>query len=149
MMESVAASALRISDSQQVALVAVGGVDFRIKIYAETSSASFEKMVELEGHQDWIRGLDFAITDHKALYLASCSQDNKIRLWSFSLSHDHLPDLENLLENTNAMLGSKISSKAHVVTCIPSVIFCSLIESIICSGRRKGERNTGRSAICT
>ena len=43
------------------------------------------KALSLEGHQDWLRCLEFTRCDDGSLLLASASQDNKIRLWSFSL----------------------------------------------------------------
>ena len=38
----------------------------------------------MEGHQDWIRCLTFTSCDNGSLFLASASQDNKIRLWAIA-----------------------------------------------------------------
>ena len=60
-------------------LVACGGVDFSIHLYLLTGS---KPVLVLKGHEDWIRSLSFKyIPVDRAIYLASASQDNRIRLW--------------------------------------------------------------------
>ena len=41
-------------------------------------------VLQLEGHQDWIRALSFAHADDGSLLLASASQDSYVRLWKFA-----------------------------------------------------------------
>eukprot|EP01135_Chromosphaera_perkinsii_P005194 Nk52_evm12s322 gene=Nk52_evmTU12s322 len=77
----------------EVVLLATGGVDKRIHIYAAVNNSGdgveksgrgvvFEKSVVLQGHADWISGLAFALWEDKLL-LASSAQDYYVRLWNF------------------------------------------------------------------
>eukprot|EP00049_Salpingoeca_infusionum_P024127 m.14892 g.14892 ORF g.14892 m.14892 type:complete len:825 (+) comp6451_c0_seq1:234-2708(+) len=70
-----------------VLLAAIAGDDMMVHLYARSSSpqcpespAKFGCVDKLPGHEDWIRGLDFASNDG-ALLLASGAQDCFIRLW--------------------------------------------------------------------
>ncbi|KAF9161161.1 Elongator subunit elp2 [Actinomortierella ambigua] len=85
-------------------IMAVGSTDNRINIYVR-KDGQFVKSLSLQGHENWVRSLDFAsftkvegvnISPEKAgsshhhtlqdgdLLLASGSQDKYIRLWRFS-----------------------------------------------------------------
>lgn len=44
----------------------------------------FVPAFQLLGHENWVRGLDFAVDNNSDLLLASCSQDTFIRLWRLS-----------------------------------------------------------------
>lgn len=63
-------------------MVACGGVDFNIHLYFLESNKS---VLVLKGHEDWIRALSFKfIPIDNCVYLASASQDNRIRLWKIT-----------------------------------------------------------------
>jgi elongator complex protein 2 len=49
-----------------------------------TIPLQFQSMVDLEGHDDWVRNLAFAVTDNGEIMLASSSQDTYVRLWKLS-----------------------------------------------------------------
>lgn len=68
-------------------LVALGGVDCRVYIYARgPGHSTFSLEARLEGHTDWIRGLAWVgscKSGEAKLRLASAGQDKYIRIWSF------------------------------------------------------------------
>lgn len=67
-------------------LLAVGGSSSKIHLYAlSTNEPGFTIIATLKGHEDWIRGLDFAVSNTD-IYLASASQDRYIRLWKITQS---------------------------------------------------------------
>jgi elongator complex protein 2 len=55
--------------------------DSKLHCYIQHET-DFIEVLTLDGHGDWIRGVDIAITDKGSLMLSSCSQDAVIRLWS-------------------------------------------------------------------
>jgi elongator complex protein 2 len=46
--------------------------------------AQFHRLLELHGHEDWIRSLAFMRADNDDVFLASSAQDNYIRLWKIT-----------------------------------------------------------------
>ncbi len=96
-------------------IVAGGNVDGGIYLYAQQPQQEkkilFKQIAFLEGHQDWIRCLKFALTDAHNLVLASSSQDNRIRIWSIApLVGSQIGELIG-----NDATSARISSKGHVV----------------------------------
>ncbi|XP_055839454.1 elongator complex protein 2 [Episyrphus balteatus] len=69
--------------SQQL-LLAFSSDDDSISLWSNPNGSSMEKIHQLIGHEDWVRGLDFVTTEDGDLLLASSSQDNFIRLWRIS-----------------------------------------------------------------
>ncbi|KAM8967768.1 elongator complex protein 2 isoform 1-T1 [Pelodytes ibericus] len=63
----------------RVPILACGGDDSRIHLYVQ-QNRQFQKTQVLSGHEDWVRGVEWAVTD-KDLFLASCAQDCLIRIW--------------------------------------------------------------------
>jgi len=79
------------------ALLAAGGVDRRIHLYAVSAAGGLTPLLQLAGHLDWIRCLSFSHhaslaaglpssallddTTAPTVYLASAAQDGKVRLW--------------------------------------------------------------------
>ncbi|XP_055390341.1 elongator complex protein 2 [Condylostylus longicornis] len=69
------------------AILAKASDDNSISIWVETDipeKSNFQKLHNLKGHDDWVRGLDFVITNENDLLLCSSSQDTFIRLWKIS-----------------------------------------------------------------
>lgn len=67
-------------------LLALGGVDGKVRLLLQNKSSGtdfsdFSPACELNGHQNWVRGLAFTQQGSK-LVLASASQDRCIRLWA-------------------------------------------------------------------
>ncbi|XP_041932594.1 elongator complex protein 2 isoform X1 [Alosa sapidissima] len=62
-----------------VPILACGGDDSKVHIYVRHSD-QFQRVLSLQGHEDWIRGVEWAARDGELL-LASCAQDCMIRLW--------------------------------------------------------------------
>jgi elongator complex protein 2 len=85
-------SALPQADDSKVVLLVLGGVDARIHLKTlllseSQPSVSCANVGVLGGHEDWITCLSFcAHTDSKTLYIASGSQDSKIRFWRLVVS---------------------------------------------------------------
>ncbi|XP_055920289.1 elongator complex protein 2 [Eupeodes corollae] len=78
--------AIRITSlpGTQQLLLAFSSDDDSISLWTNKNGNSMEKIHQLIGHEDWVRGLDFVTTDNGDLLLASSSQDNFIRLWRIS-----------------------------------------------------------------
>ncbi|XP_064647875.1 elongator complex protein 2-like isoform X2 [Lineus longissimus] len=66
-----------------VPMMAVGADDQRVHIFVEQDN-EFVRVHALLGHEDWIRGVQFATDDSGDLLLVTCGQDCFIRLWRFS-----------------------------------------------------------------
>nr|XP_056718913.1 elongator complex protein 2 [Euleptes europaea] len=77
-----------------VAVLACGGDDCKIHLYVQ-QDGQFQKQLLLRGHEDWIRGVEWAVCDG-ALFLASCAQDCLIRIWKV---HATSPPLRDMGEN--------------------------------------------------
>uniref|UniRef100_A0AAY4ENK9 Elongator complex protein 2 n=1 Tax=Denticeps clupeoides TaxID=299321 RepID=A0AAY4ENK9_9TELE len=62
-----------------VAILACGGDDCKLHHYVQ-QNGQFKKVLSLQGHEDWIRGVEWTTRDGE-LWLASCAQDCLIRVW--------------------------------------------------------------------
>ncbi|KAM4026605.1 elongator complex protein 2 [Anomaloglossus baeobatrachus] len=62
-----------------VPILACGADDSRVHLYVK-QHGQFQKTQVLPGHEDWVRGVEFAINGQD-IYLASCAQDSSIRIW--------------------------------------------------------------------
>ncbi|XP_042187984.1 elongator complex protein 2 isoform X1 [Callorhinchus milii] len=60
-------------------ILACGGDDGKVHLYIQEGE-QFQKIQSLVGHEDWVRGVEWAAHDGNLL-LASCSQDCMIRIW--------------------------------------------------------------------
>lgn len=85
-----------------VPILACGDDDCRIHLFAQQND-QFQKVLSLCGHEDWIRGVEWAAFG-RDLFLASCSQDCLIRIWKLYIKSASLEtqDADNirLKENT-------------------------------------------------
>ncbi|XP_045151970.1 elongator complex protein 2, partial [Echinops telfairi] len=63
----------------EVPILACGGDDCKIHLFVQQND-EFQKVLLLHGHEDWIRGVEWALFGSD-LFLASCSQDCLIRIW--------------------------------------------------------------------
>ncbi|XP_015337912.1 elongator complex protein 2 isoform X6 [Marmota marmota marmota] len=84
-----------------VPILACGDDDCKIHLFVQ-QNGQFQKMLSLSGHEDWIRGVEWAAFG-KDLFLASCSQDCLIRIWRLyvkSTSSETQDDNIRLKENT-------------------------------------------------
>uniref|UniRef100_A0A803W9P8 Elongator complex protein 2 n=1 Tax=Ficedula albicollis TaxID=59894 RepID=A0A803W9P8_FICAL len=54
----------------------------------------FQKTLVLPGHEDWIRGVEWAVCGED-LFLASCAQDCLIRIWKVCTKLKQLPETED------------------------------------------------------
>lgn len=94
-------------------LLAYAADDDKIHLYAENYPKCFERVETLEGHEDWVRGLDFTNDDNGDILLASSSQDSFIRLWRIAPANDETKTAsieENLIqvdERTLTIAGKK------------------------------------------
>uniref|UniRef100_A0A2K6KEL0 Elongator complex protein 2 n=1 Tax=Rhinopithecus bieti TaxID=61621 RepID=A0A2K6KEL0_RHIBE len=85
-----------------IPILACGDDDCRIHLFAQQND-QFQKVLSLCGHEDWIRGVEWAAFG-RDLFLASCSQDCLIRIWKLYIKSTSLEtqDADNirLKENT-------------------------------------------------
>nr|XP_021525704.1 elongator complex protein 2 isoform X1 [Aotus nancymaae] len=85
-----------------VPVLACGDDDCRIHLFAQQND-QFQKVLSLSGHEDWIRGVEWAAFG-KDLFLASGSQDCLIRIWKLYIKSTSLETQDDnnirLKENT-------------------------------------------------
>uniref|UniRef100_A0A2K5RNN4 Elongator complex protein 2 n=1 Tax=Cebus imitator TaxID=2715852 RepID=A0A2K5RNN4_CEBIM len=85
-----------------IPILACGDDDCRIHLFAQQND-QFQKVLSLSGHEDWIRGVEWAAFG-KDLFLASCSQDCLIRIWKLYIKSTSLETQDDdnirLKENT-------------------------------------------------
>uniref|UniRef100_A0AC11C9Z6 Elongator acetyltransferase complex subunit 2 n=1 Tax=Ovis aries TaxID=9940 RepID=A0AC11C9Z6_SHEEP len=97
-------STVRIWSKQgsEVPVLACGDDDCKIHLFVQQNN-QFQKMLFLSGHEDWIRGVEWAAFG-RDLFLASCSQDCLIRMWRLYVKSTSLETQEDdnikLKENT-------------------------------------------------
>ncbi|KAG2387405.1 hypothetical protein C9374_001737 [Naegleria lovaniensis] len=114
-----AISIIDLFNSGQI-MVACGGVDFNIYLYFVHPNNT-KPILVLKGHEDWIRSLSFKyIEQEKAVYLASASQDNRIRIWKMiqdqtpvQATSDSLLEEELLVNLYNTHHFTSIDSSTH------------------------------------
>ncbi|CCA67278.1 related to ELP2-29 kDa subunit of elongator and elongating RNA polymerase II holoenzyme [Serendipita indica DSM 11827] len=116
-----------------VQLLAVGLTDTKIRVFV-ASGSQFAEAAVLQGHEDWIKALDFSLLytaedGISYITLASGSQDGTIRLWDIRQAPEAVDkptkgDLDDqLLDAFEASLGEvgaeetgrQISMKQHIV----------------------------------
>ncbi|NWR71591.1 ELP2 protein, partial [Centropus unirufus] len=76
-----------------VPILACGGDDCKIHLFIQ-QSGQFQKTFMLPGHEDWIRGIEWAVCGED-LFLASCAQDCLIRIWKVCSKSKQLPETED------------------------------------------------------
>ncbi|XP_036177217.1 elongator complex protein 2 isoform X4 [Myotis myotis] len=85
-----------------VPILACGDDDCKIHLFVQQND-QFQKVLFLSGHEDWIRGVEWAVFG-KDLFLASCSQDCLIRIWKMYIKSTSLENQDDdnirLKENT-------------------------------------------------
>ncbi|XP_025786817.1 elongator complex protein 2 isoform X4 [Puma concolor] len=88
--------------STDVPILACGDDDCKIHLFVQQND-QFQKVLFLCGHEDWIRGVEWA-TFGRDLFLASCSQDCLIRIWRLYVKSTSLETQDDdnikLKENT-------------------------------------------------
>ncbi|KAF3707523.1 Elongator complex protein 2 [Channa argus] len=70
---------LALLPGSSVPILACGGDDSQVHLYVNYNE-KLQKAMSLQGHEDWVRGVEWASTGGELL-LASCSQDCLIRVW--------------------------------------------------------------------
>uniref|UniRef100_A0A673TP76 Elongator complex protein 2 n=1 Tax=Suricata suricatta TaxID=37032 RepID=A0A673TP76_SURSU len=89
-------------NSSEVPVLACGDDDCKIHLFVQQND-QFQKVHFLCGHEDWIRGVEWA-TFGRDLFLASCSQDCLIRIWRLYIKSTSLETQDDdnikLKENT-------------------------------------------------
>ncbi|XP_007455270.1 PREDICTED: elongator complex protein 2 isoform X3 [Lipotes vexillifer] len=85
-----------------IPILACGDDDCKIHLFVQQND-QFQKVLFLSGHEDWIRGVEWAAFG-RDLFLASCSQDCLIRIWRLYIKSTFLETQEDdnirLKENT-------------------------------------------------
>ncbi|XP_074003067.1 elongator complex protein 2 isoform X5 [Numenius arquata] len=77
----------------EVPILACGGDDCKISLFIQQND-QFQKTLTLPGHEDWIRGIEWAVCGED-LFLASCAQDCLIRIWKVCTKSKQLPETED------------------------------------------------------
>ncbi|GAB4817645.1 hypothetical protein N2152v2_004691 [Parachlorella kessleri] len=110
-------------------LLALGGVDSHVRLYACRPGGDFREVCKLSGHQDWVRGLAFAqMDDGGRLLLASASQDKYVRVWAIRLEPS-TPSATPAPPSTAAELIARYAPKPHITT--PSHTYSATLEALL------------------
>lgn len=97
-------------------VLACGDDGGRIHLFVQQDDW-FQKMLSLCGHEDWIRGVEWA-TFGRDLFLASCSQDCLIRIWRLYMKPTSLETEDGsirLKENTFTIKDGGVSTTVAVI----------------------------------
>ncbi|XP_061444959.1 elongator complex protein 2 isoform X3 [Rhineura floridana] len=104
--------------SSDIPILACGGDDCKIHLYVQ-QVGQFQKTLILHGHEDWVRGTEWAFCDGD-LFLASCSQDCLIRIWKMhvtsALVEPQDEDTIRLKENIFTVKNNSGSNTSFAVT---------------------------------
>ncbi|XP_053323671.1 elongator complex protein 2 isoform X2 [Spea bombifrons] len=85
---------LSMLPGSKVPILACAGDDSKIHLHVR-HNGQFQKTQVLHGHEDWVRGVEWAISDGD-LFLASCAQDCMIRIWKiFKKSEAEPPRIDD------------------------------------------------------
>ncbi|XP_061521283.1 elongator complex protein 2 isoform X2 [Phycodurus eques] len=71
---------LALLPGTKVPVLACGGDDSRVHLYVQSREKKLRRVMMLQGHEDWVRGVAWTSAGGELL-LASCSQDGLIRVW--------------------------------------------------------------------
>ena len=86
---------MRLSPS--TILLCVGSVDAKVHLFlSSTASLKFSLVGSLAGHEEWITSLSSIALNDKTIFLASASQDMKIRIWKFVQTEKSASTISNL-----------------------------------------------------
>lgn len=82
----IALAHLPNGDEPLTTLMAVALTDKKVHLYAREAGGEFTLRLQLEGHEDWVRALDFCVAPSVRggaydVHLASAAQDNNVRVW--------------------------------------------------------------------
>ncbi|XP_072186030.1 elongator complex protein 2 isoform X1 [Excalfactoria chinensis] len=111
----VMAVSLSFLPGSNVPILACGGDDCKINLFIQ-QNGQFQKTLVLPGHEDWIRGVEWAISGDD-LFLASCAQDCLIRIYKVCTKSKQFSETEDdsirLKEN---VFTAKDNDTAYAIT---------------------------------
>ncbi|EGD81577.1 hypothetical protein PTSG_02292 [Salpingoeca rosetta] len=130
------ALSLALLPSTDRLVLACGGDDMRVHVYAETASDGLVHQDSLPGHEDWVRSLDFT-TIHtadgsKALLLASGAQDCFIRLWKIAQQTPLAAQQQQKQDKFEAMLQT-----SERIFHVDGLTFCSSLDALLAGHENK------------
>ncbi|CAK6447995.1 unnamed protein product [Pipistrellus nathusii] len=105
-----------------VPILACGNDDCKIHLFVQEND-QFQKVLFLGGHEDWIRGVEWAAFG-KDLFLATCSQDCLIRVWRMYLKSTSLEtqDDDNIRLKENTFTVENESIKMEFAVTLETVL---------------------------
>jgi elongator complex protein 2 len=83
---------LPTNKGEETLILAIGATDTKIHLhtFAPAKDTKFAQVLKLNGHEDWVRSLQFTTLDNLQVILASGGQDRYIRLWRIEQLNDQL-----------------------------------------------------------
>uniref|UniRef100_A0A452RQ65 Elongator complex protein 2 n=1 Tax=Ursus americanus TaxID=9643 RepID=A0A452RQ65_URSAM len=105
-----------------VPILACGDDDCKIHLFVQRDD-QFQKVLFLCGHEDWIRGVEWA-TFGRDLFLASCSQDCLIRIWKLYIksTSSETQDDDNIKLKENTFTIENESTKVVCAVTLETVL---------------------------
>uniref|UniRef100_A0A7N5JTV8 Elongator complex protein 2 n=1 Tax=Ailuropoda melanoleuca TaxID=9646 RepID=A0A7N5JTV8_AILME len=106
----------------EVPILACGDDDCKIHLFVQRDD-QFQKVLFLCGHEDWIRGVEWA-TFGRDLFLASCSQDCLIRIWKLYIksTSSETQDDDNIKLKENTFTIENESTKIACAVTLETVL---------------------------
>ncbi|CAB3993111.1 elongator complex 2-like [Paramuricea clavata] len=112
----------------KVPILACGCENSAVYLFTERE-CKFVLSLKLHGHEDWIRDVNFAHLDDDDVMLASCSQDNFIRVWRITKVTD-LVDESGVIDDNMKNL-ELTSNKFSVISEDVSLNYSAVLETIL------------------
>ncbi|CAB4015809.1 elongator complex 2-like, partial [Paramuricea clavata] len=112
----------------KVPILACGCENSAVYLFTERE-CKFVLSLKLHGHEDWIRDVNFAHLDDDDVMLASCSQDNFIRVWRITKVTDLVDESGVIDENMKSL--ELTSNKFSVISEDVSLNYSAVLETIL------------------
>ncbi|XP_022307408.1 elongator complex protein 2-like isoform X1 [Crassostrea virginica] len=107
--------------SVEVPLFACGCDDHKIHLYTLQDDFKifqfFSKVMSLQGHEDWVRAVNFCVEDSGDIMLASAGQDYLIRIWRLSRRQAGVDDVIKSVQQLSIDEEIKMRENTFSFTC--------------------------------
>ncbi|KAK3108608.1 hypothetical protein FSP39_011810 [Pinctada imbricata] len=123
--------AITVFPSINVPLIACGCDDHKVHLFVLNEGQEFKKVMTLQGHEDWVRAVDFTVDDKGDILLASAGQDYFIRIWRLSWRQpgsDVIQEVKKMSIDEEIKMKENTFSFTHLES---SVTYAVSLESVL------------------